>query len=116
MVSPSQRDQVRETLEKGKYLDSSSSDTVYVWEPKAISFSADANLAMSFFGMRPFDPLQQRAGEMQSHANGGMPREDFDERSVGLCVGALHYIVKISDGLVRMNEEYQLELHGPGPR
>ncbi len=48
VVSPSQRDQVRETLEKGKYLDSSSSDTVYVWEPKAISFSADANLAMSF--------------------------------------------------------------------
>ena len=36
VVSPSQRDQVKETLEKGKYLDSGSSDTVYVWEPKAI--------------------------------------------------------------------------------
>ncbi len=48
VVSPSQRDQVRETLEKGKYLDSGSSDTVYVWEPKSISFSKDANMAMSF--------------------------------------------------------------------
>lgn len=48
VVSPSQRDQVRETLEKGKYLDSGSSDTVYVWEPKSVSFSKDANLAMSF--------------------------------------------------------------------
>jgi hypothetical protein len=48
VVSPSQRDQVRETLEKGKYLDSGSSDTVYVWEPKSISFSEDANMAMSF--------------------------------------------------------------------
>lgn len=48
VVSPSQRDQVRETLEKGKYLDSGSNDTVYVWEPKSIAFSDDANLAMSF--------------------------------------------------------------------
>ena len=48
VVSPSQRDQVKETLEKGKYLDSGSGDTVYVWEPKSISFSEDANLAMSF--------------------------------------------------------------------
>jgi hypothetical protein len=48
VVSPSQRDQVKETLEKGKYLDSGSSDTVYVWEPKAISFSEDANMAMNF--------------------------------------------------------------------
>jgi len=48
VVSPSQRDQVKETLEKGKYLASDSSDTVYVWEPKAISFSEGAMLAMSF--------------------------------------------------------------------
>ena len=48
VVSPSQRDQVRETLEKGKYLDTGSGDTVYVWEPKSISFSEDANLAMRF--------------------------------------------------------------------
>ncbi len=48
VVSPSQRDQVRETLEKGKYLDSGPSDTVYVWEPKAITISEGATLAMGF--------------------------------------------------------------------
>ncbi len=56
VVSPSQRDQVRETLEKGKYLDSGSSDTVYVWEPKSISFSEDANMAMSFGHSSALDP------------------------------------------------------------
>lgn len=48
VVSPSQRDQVRDTLEKGKYLDSGSSDTVYVWEPQSITMSEGATLAMSF--------------------------------------------------------------------
>jgi hypothetical protein len=61
VVSPSQRDQVRETLEKGKYLDSSSSDTVYVWEPKAISFSKDANLAMSFGPSSSVGPIPTEA-------------------------------------------------------
>lgn len=56
VVSPSQRDQVRETLERGKYLDAGASDTVYVWEPKSISFSEDANLAMSFGPSRAFGP------------------------------------------------------------
>ena len=53
VVSPSQKDQVRETLERGKYLDSGLSDTIYVWEPKSISFSDDANLAMSFGANAP---------------------------------------------------------------
>jgi hypothetical protein len=48
VVPPSQRDQVKETLEKGKYLDSGPGDTVYFWEPKSISFSEDADLALSF--------------------------------------------------------------------
>ena len=61
VVSPSQRDQVKETLEKGKYLDSGSSDKVYFWEQKAISFSEDATLAMSFgpsssVGSKPTEP------------------------------------------------------------
>ncbi len=38
VIPPSQRDQVNEALEKGKYLDSGSTDRVYVWEPRAISF------------------------------------------------------------------------------
>ncbi len=56
VVSPSQRDQVKETLEKGKFLDSGSSDTVYVWEPKAISFSEGATMAMSFGPSSPVGP------------------------------------------------------------
>lgn len=55
VVSPSQRDQVKETLEKGKYLDSGSNDTVYVWEPTAITMSKDATLAMSFGDSSPVD-------------------------------------------------------------
>jgi hypothetical protein len=69
VVSPSQRDQVRETLEKGKYLDSGSSDTVYVWEPKSISFSEDANMAMSFGHSSAFDPnaLDPRSSADEHH-------------------------------------------------
>lgn len=55
--------------------------------------------------MSSFDPLQQRTGEMQSHANPRMARQDFHERRIRLRVGAFHYIVKVSDGLMRMNEE-----------
>lgn len=47
VVPPSQRDQVNEILEKGKYLEAGSGETVYFWEPRAISFSEDARLAMS---------------------------------------------------------------------
>lgn len=71
VVSPSQRDQVKETLEKGKYLDSGSSDTVYVWEPKAITMSKDATLAMSF-GDSPVDsssPEPSPASEESSRSD-----------------------------------------------
>jgi hypothetical protein len=71
VVSPSQRDQVRETLEKGKYLDSGSSDTVYVWEPKSISFSEDANLAMSFGSSPPVgpDPAERGPSPEEPHTS-----------------------------------------------
>jgi hypothetical protein len=79
VVSPSQRDQVKETLEKGKYLDSGSSDTVYFWEPKSISFSEDANLAMSFGPSSPFG--SNPAGELyQSDAPSASP--DADESQI----------------------------------
>lgn len=48
VIPPNQRDMVNETLEKGKFLDAGSSDTVYVWDPHAIAFSDDARLAMGF--------------------------------------------------------------------
>src|ERR1700691_5411030 len=38
-----------------------------------------------------------------------MVREHFDERQVGIFVGAFKYVVEISDRLVRVNQENQLE-------
>jgi hypothetical protein len=81
VVSPSQRDQVRETLEKGKYLDSGSSDTVYVWEPKSISFSADATLAMSF-GQSATDP--RASAEESSPGDDPSPSRDGRETRITL--------------------------------
>lgn len=65
VVSPSQRDQVNETVEKCKYLDSSASDTVYVWDPKSVSFSDDAKLAMSFSSPTVTEPALGREETMQ---------------------------------------------------
>ena len=71
---------------------------------------------IEIFGMGAFDPFQQRAGEMQTHANGRMAREDLNERQVGLRVGALDHVVKVSDRLVRVNEEDKLKFRHSGPR
>jgi hypothetical protein len=82
VVSPSQRDQVKETLEKGKYLDSGSTDTVYVWEPKAISFSEDATLAMSFGSSSPagsIPPEPRPATEGPSRSDSRSTSEDDQE-------------------------------------
>ena len=38
-----------------------------------------------------------------------MPREHFDERQVGIFVGAFEYVVEISDRLMRVNQENELE-------
>ena len=42
--------------------------------------------------------------------------EHFDERQVGIFVGAFKYVVEISDRLVRMNQKNQLEFPHRGPR
>jgi hypothetical protein len=90
VVSPSQRDQVRETLEKGKYLDSNSSDTVYVWEPKSISFSEDASLAMNFgppavLGPEPAET--DTASEDLVHAEPPPPAAEARETQVAVSGG-----------------------------
>jgi hypothetical protein len=38
-----------------------------------------------------------------------MSREDFDEWQIGTCVRALEYVVEISDRLVGVNQENELE-------
>jgi len=90
VVSPSQRDQVRETLEKGKYLDSGSSDTVYVWEPKAITLSEGATLAMSIsppsaVGSHPAEPNPATEGPLRSDVPS--TSGDFQETEVAPSEG-----------------------------
>ncbi|MDA4116370.1 MAG: hypothetical protein OK442_07435 [Thaumarchaeota archaeon] len=77
VVSPSQRDQVNETLEKGKFLDSGSADTVYVWERKAVTFSEDATLAMSL--ARSPNPALPGPAEVDSLRSQGSPASSDGE-------------------------------------
>jgi hypothetical protein len=39
-----------------------------------------------------------------------MPRQAFDEREIGLPVGALKNSVEIADGLMRVNQKNEMEL------
>ena len=50
-------------------------------------------------------PFEQRPGIMQTEANARMTRHALQERQVRTLVGALHYIVEIPDGLVRVDEQ-----------
>ena len=45
-----------------------------------------------------------------------MAREDLNEWQVGLRVGALDHVIKISYRLVRVNEEDKLKFRHSGPR
>ena len=56
-----------------------------------------------------FDPDEQRAGIMNGRANAGVLREEFDERQVGLPIAALKDVLKISNGLVSMNEQGEMK-------
>ena len=71
---------------------------------------------IEIFGMGALDPFQQRAGVMQAHANRRMAREDLNERQIRLRVGALDHVIKISDRLMRVNEEDKLKFRHSGPR
>ena len=99
VVSPSQRDQVNETLEKGKYLDSGSSDTVYVWEKKAVTFSEDATLAMSL-SHGPNIALPGPANEQPLRSQGLPASADVEEIRVAAPV----------------EERLDLETNGVAPR
>ena len=43
-----------------------------------------------------------------------MPFEDFDERQIAARIGLLENMVKIANGLMRVNEENQMELRRHG--
>ncbi len=88
------------------------------------SAAGDFNLAafheraqqIEIFGVGAFDPFQQRTGVMQSDVNRRMTRENLDERQIGLRVGAFDYVIKVSNRLMRVNEEDKLKFRHSGPR
>jgi hypothetical protein len=86
VVPPSQRDHVNETLEKGKYLDSGFSDTVYVWEKKAVSFSDDATLAMGLV-RGPKRALPGPANEGPFLSQSSPTSADFQETPLAVSSG-----------------------------
>jgi hypothetical protein len=76
VIPPNQVDQVNETLGRCKFLDSGSSDLVYVWEPEAVSFSEDARLAMSFGDedhAAPRVPQNERSADPPGDTNSPPP-------------------------------------------
>ena len=71
---------------------------------------------IEIFGMDALDPLQQRTGVMQTHTNRRMAREDLNERQIGLRVGTLNHVIKVSHRLMRVNEKDELKFRHSGPR
>jgi hypothetical protein len=61
-----------------------------------------------------FDPGEQRAGIVKANMHAGMPFKDFDEWQIATSVGLLENVIEIADGLMRVDEEDQMELwrHG----
>lgn len=115
VVSPSQRDQVKETLEKGKYLDSGSSDTVYVWEPTAITMSEGATLAMSLDNA---SPVEANPPELSPAAVEPMPSDapstsnDAEEIEIDTSGGEQSAVV-ISEAASQAEAPTLLALAGP---
>jgi hypothetical protein len=62
------------------------------------------------FRVRLLHPFEQRPGIMQTHSNGRMAKQHFDEWPVGVRVRLLEDIVEISNGLMRVNEKDQVKL------
>jgi hypothetical protein len=64
--------------------------------------------------MKLFDPGEQRAGVVKTDVNGGVSLEDFDKRQIAASVGLFKNMIEIADGLMRVDDENQMELwrHG----
>jgi len=60
------------------------------------------------------DPGKQRARIMKADVHARVPLKDFDERQIATSVGLLENVIEIADGLMRVDEENQMELwlHG----
>ncbi len=64
--------------------------------------------------MMLLDPGEQRPCVVKADVNVGMPLEDFDERQIATRVGLLENVIEIANGLMRVDEQNQMELwrHG----
>jgi hypothetical protein len=51
---------------------------------------------------------------MKADVHAGVPFKDFDEGQIATSVGLLENVIEIADGLMRVDEEDQMELwrHG----
>ena len=51
---------------------------------------------------------------MKADVHARVPLKDFDERQIATSVGLLENVIEIADGLMRVDEENQMELwlHG----
>jgi hypothetical protein len=54
-------------------------------------------------------PFEQRAAKVQPQTDTRVTRHALHKRQVRTLVGAFHYVVKIADRLVRVNEQNQVE-------
>lgn len=61
-----------------------------------------------------FDPGQQWTGIVKTRMHVRMPFEDFDEGQIAARIGLLENMVKIAYGLMRVNEQNQMELRRHG--
>jgi len=64
---------------------------------------------VEIFRMGAFDPLEEGAGIVESGADRGVAGEELDKRQIGGCVGAFDHVIEISNWLVGVDQEDELE-------
>ena len=79
-----------------------------------LPFSHQPAELFEIFRMRALHPFQQRSGVVQSHVNGRVFFEKLDKRQVTSVVGFLEHVAEIAAGLVRVNQQDEMEIlrHG----
>ena len=75
-----------------------------------LSVANQRSQAIEVRGAMALDPFEKAAAEMHAEADRRMLREHIEKGQIALRVGALDHIVEVADGLVRVDEESQLEL------
>src|SRR5271169_6291723 len=65
--------------------------------------------ALDVFRMFCGKPFEQRAGIVEAQTNARVAGHTLDKWQVGMLVSAFHDVVKVANGLVRVNEQNQVE-------